>query len=99
MNSNYWLLFAPDPSDPAPPTYNPTESSSVKPIPQPDPAPTKSIPFGSQGGGNEWLKENKTAGPINWEEVTSREDITEWQIKKAAWMIRRYAEFREMVSE
>ncbi|OCF34330.1 carnitine acetyltransferase [Kwoniella heveanensis BCC8398] len=49
VNSNWWLLFAPDPQDPAPPMYSSSSTS-------------------------EW--------------------INDWQIRRAAWMARRFAEFR-----
>nr|XP_019003669.1 carnitine acetyltransferase [Kwoniella mangroviensis CBS 8507]OCF67130.1 carnitine acetyltransferase [Kwoniella mangroviensis CBS 8507] len=54
VNSNWWLLFAPDPSDPIPPVAS--GSSSKK--------------------------------------VVKREWISDWQIRKAAWLARRFAEFR-----
>nr|XP_018260190.1 carnitine acetyltransferase [Kwoniella dejecticola CBS 10117]OBR82348.1 carnitine acetyltransferase [Kwoniella dejecticola CBS 10117] len=60
VNSNWWLLFAPDSSDPSPPI-----SSSTPPV-VPEPNPKQAA--------KEW--------------------ITDWQIRKAAWIARRFAEFR-----
>nr|XP_019043447.1 carnitine acetyltransferase [Kwoniella bestiolae CBS 10118]OCF22377.1 carnitine acetyltransferase [Kwoniella bestiolae CBS 10118] len=62
VNSNWWLLFAPDPSDPAPPAQE--------------------------------SKNGKFDGSVDWEKVVRREWITEWQVRKAAWLARRFAEFR-----
>ena len=99
INSNYWLLFAPDPSDPVPPTYNPPTASSSTEIGLPDPNPPKEAAPGSQGGGDEWLKANpKPEKGLTWDEAVSREEITDYQIQKAAWMMRRYAEYRTIVA-
>lgn len=99
VNSNYWLLFAPDPSDPAPPTHSPP-ALPAKAVALPDPNPPKEAAEGGQGGGQEWLDANPKPGRgLTWDEAVSREEVSDWQIKKAAWMVRRYAEFREMVQK
>ncbi|RXK39702.1 carnitine acetyltransferase [Tremella mesenterica] len=66
VNSNWWLLFAPDPKDRTPSTQD---------LSQPNPNPTTTTSPGSQGGGQqEW--------------------VTDWQIRKSAWILRRLAELR-----
>ncbi len=97
INSNYWLMFAPDPSDPAPPTYS--SSGKTKTVAQPDPNPSRAVASGSQGGGDEWIKANPNPEKgLTWDEAVSREEVTEYQIQKAAWMVNRYAEFRKLVA-
>ncbi|WRT69787.1 uncharacterized protein IL334_006778 [Kwoniella shivajii] len=93
VNSNWWLLFAPDPSDPSPPVHSSSSSSNIV---LPDSNPKQAIAAGSQRGGQEWMdsKKGKFDGPIKWEDVVTKEWISEWQIKKAAWIARRFAEFR-----
>ncbi|WVQ95947.1 hypothetical protein IAU59_003046 [Kwoniella sp. CBS 9459] len=96
VNSNWWLLFAPDPQDPTPSTYaSSTSSSSSKEIAVPDSNPSSSVAADSQGGGREWLdKKEKLEEAFKWDQVTKREWITDWQLRRAAWMARRFAEFR-----
>ncbi|KAK8849764.1 hypothetical protein IAR55_005100 [Kwoniella newhampshirensis] len=96
INSNWWLLFAPDPSDPQPPTYSKDSISFTTPIPVPPHHPSQDVPSGSQGGGQQWLdaKHGKVDAPIVYEKVTKREWISDWQIRKAAWVARRFSEFR-----
>ena len=81
------MLFGPDPNAPS-------SSESVL-----DPGPTSELEKDSQGGGEAWLSSNEVpkSGP-KWEEVVQRHDVTPWQIRRAAWLVRRYAEFREMVA-
>ncbi|WVF68399.1 hypothetical protein IAT40_003164 [Kwoniella sp. CBS 6097] len=99
VNSNWWLLFAPDPQDPIPPTHDSSSSSSSsssqRGISVPDSDPSSSVAANSQGGGREWLDKNEKLEEVfQWDKVTKREWITDWQIRRAAWMARRFAEFR-----
>ncbi|WWC92892.1 uncharacterized protein L201_007854 [Kwoniella dendrophila CBS 6074] len=93
INSNWWLLFAPDPSDPSPPNQ---KSSSTSIHNKPEPNPKQASASGSQGGGEEWIqsRKGKFDGPVIWEEIVKREWITDWQIRKAAWIARIFADFR-----
>ena len=79
-------MFAPDPNDP------PAPGASM-----PNPGPDHDLPAGSQGGGEDWLKQNERPVVVSLEAATEREWVTPWQVRKAAWMTRRIAEFREKV--
>ena len=93
VNSNWWLCFAADPKDPAPPVYNANPSSYTPSIP--DPNPNQDRPADSQGGGDEWLASHEKVNPlISFEEAVRTEDVTPWQVRRAAWLARRCAEFR-----
>ncbi|GFZ49784.1 hypothetical protein JCM24511_07187 [Saitozyma sp. JCM 24511] len=96
VNSNWWLLFAPDPSDPPPPTYSGSgssgESSAVH-VPNPNPSEVKARD--SQQGGETWVKENARLQTLpTYEEATDRAWVSDWQVRKAAWVVRRFAELR-----
>nr|XP_019009266.1 carnitine acetyltransferase [Kwoniella pini CBS 10737]OCF48047.1 carnitine acetyltransferase [Kwoniella pini CBS 10737] len=58
INSNWWLMFAPDSADPAPPNQDSSSSSWTSMV------------------------------------IVKKEWISDWQIRKAAWIARRFAEFR-----
>ncbi|WWD20394.1 hypothetical protein CI109_104870 [Kwoniella shandongensis] len=96
INSNWWLLFAPDPQDPQPPTYSSNSSSLASPISVPPHHPSKDVPAGSQSGGQEWIDANggRLDPPILYEKVTKREWMSDWQVRRAAWIARRFSEFR-----
>ncbi len=95
VNSNWWLLFAPDPKDPSPPTYGSTPNSAAS---SPNPDAKHNLPEGSQGGGDEWLASHeKLDDLISFERAVKREEVTGWQVRKAAWLARRFAEFRVKV--
>ena len=53
--------------------------------------------MGSQGGGDEWLARNEgfKATKVDWE--VQKEEITPWQLKKAAWLLSRLGQYRAMV--
>ncbi|WVR07972.1 hypothetical protein IAU60_005015 [Kwoniella sp. DSM 27419] len=90
VNSNWWLMFTADPQDPIPPTAAGGSGISV-----PDSNPSYSVASGSQKGGQEWLDAgHDLEKPVDWSKVTKKEWITPWQTKKAAWLARRFAEFR-----
>jgi carnitine O-acetyltransferase len=92
VNSNWWLLFASDPKDTPPPSYKPSPTSSQS---VPDPSPKQDRPSGSQGGGDEWLASHgKLDDLISFEEAVRGGDATAWQIRRAAWMAHRFAQFR-----
>jgi len=99
INSNYWLTYAPDPSDPPAPTYSDPTASTSKKVVQPPHDPSQAVAKGSQGGGEEWIKTHKVDKGLLWDEAVSREEITDYQVQKAAWMIHRHALFREMVQK
>ena len=95
INSNWWLLFAPDPNDPAPPTHEGGGAMET-----PDPSPTTAVAEGAQKGVKDWLDANPKPERIGgYEEVVKREWVTEWQVRKASWMARRFAEFRERLAK
>ncbi|WVQ77521.1 hypothetical protein IAR50_007207 [Cryptococcus sp. DSM 104548] len=100
VNSNWWLCFAPDPTDSQPPVVaqggQALDPSSVG---TPDPNPPGDVPKGSQGGGAEWIKANGMDPPVLFDQVTSEEWITPHQIRRAAWLARRFAEFREKLQK
>lgn len=97
VNSNYWILFSPHPSDPLPPTHSATDKPAIG---NPDHNPSQAASSGSQGGGVEWIKANgPPAKGKSWDEAVSKEWITEYQIRKAAWVLSRFAQFRQMVAE
>lgn len=92
VNSNWWLSFKADPSDPAPPSYGSTNEGV------PESNPSKNVPGGSQGGGQEWLDSREGKGEmVSYDEATKREWITGYQIKKATWIVRKFAEYRLML--
>lgn len=94
VNSNWWLVFAPDPNDPAPPHVG------DKAIHTPDPDPTDIVGAGDQKGGKAWISENpKGMARVDLEEQLNREWVTDWQLEKAAWLVRRFAEFREKLAK
>jgi carnitine O-acetyltransferase len=98
VNSNWWLSFKADPSDPPAPTYG----SSKEGVPESN--PSEDLPAGSQGGGQEWLDTNATgqgsgSEMVSYDEATKREWITGYQMKKAAWVLRRFAEYRLMLQK
>jgi carnitine O-acetyltransferase len=58
------------------------------------------VSSGSQGGGAEWIKANGApAKGKSWDQAVSKEWITEYQVRKAAWVLSRFAQFRQMVAE
>ncbi|ODN84949.1 hypothetical protein L202_00794 [Cryptococcus amylolentus CBS 6039] len=95
VNSNWWLCFAPDPTDTVPPVTSlggkSLDSSTVS---LPEPNPLGGAAKGSQGGGAEWIQSNSIDPAVAWDQVTSEEWITPHQIRRAAWLVRRFAEFR-----
>lgn len=102
VNSNWWLCFAEDPLNPPPPSLasSTKESESKVTITQtavikaPNPSPLTDVPAGSQGGGKEWLVSGTIDPPVQYEKVVKKEWITPWQVRRAAWIARRFAEFR-----
>lgn len=92
INSNWWLMFAPDPNDPEPPTYSPESSSAQEITPNPD--AQSSAAQGAQKGGKDWLDSKPKLDRVVYEEVVKREWSTDWQIRRASWIARRFAEFR-----
>jgi len=98
VNSNWWLSFKADPSDPTPPAYG----SSKEGAPESD--PSEDLAAGSQGGGQEWLdangtKQGRRIEMVSYDEATKREWITDYQMKKSAWVLRRFAEYRLMLQK
>ncbi|KAK4687387.1 hypothetical protein P7C73_g2745, partial [Tremellales sp. Uapishka_1] len=87
INSNWWLLFKPDPLDPPPPSVSSLSTT-------PDPSPSQAVEQGSQGGGKSWLAQKEKREKVDYDEVVEREPVTDWQIQKAAWVVSRFAEFR-----
>lgn len=98
VNSNWWLTFAPDPQDPAPPTA--LGASGKTPLPL-DSMPRVAVPAGSQGGGKAWLEKHTDKKdlypPAKYEEVTKQEWLSDWQIRRAAWLVSRFAQYRAKV--
>ena len=65
----------------------------------PNPNPRDLVAAGSQGGGEEYLKTNpKFEKGKRWNDLVQREEITPWQVRRAAWLVRRYAELREKIA-
>jgi carnitine O-acetyltransferase len=94
VNSNWWLSFGPDPSDPEPPVIG---DGSVH---TPSTSPLEALGEAEQGGGKAWIEQNPNGreradleGQTKWEENTA------YQVEKAAWILRRFAEFREMLAK
>jgi carnitine O-acetyltransferase len=55
---------------------------------------------GSQGGGQEWLDAHSAEGMegmVSYDEATTKEWITPYQIKKAAWVVKRLGDYRLML--
>lgn len=94
VNSNWWVMFAPDPGDsPAPILHEEKDNEAM--IREMSLQPSSDLAGGSQQGGLVWLAEHtETPGSTRFDGVTKREWITDWQIKKSAWMLRRFAEMR-----
>ena len=91
VNSNWWLLFAPDPKDLPPPAQISSPSSTSVPDPNPD----QDRIAGSQGGGDQWLASHEKLESLpSYDLAVRREDVTGWQIRRSAWIARRFAEFR-----
>ena len=87
------MLFKADPNDRAPPSYG----SSSEYIP-PDGFPAQDVPANSMGGGQTWIDANPTPESlVSYDEATTKEGITAWQVKKAAWLARRFGEYRLML--
>ncbi|KAL7423876.1 hypothetical protein Q5752_001461 [Cryptotrichosporon argae] len=134
VNSNWWLLFKPDPANPPAPVAvrsapalgaglaaavdgikggvglasdadhaQAQAHAAAEAMPYPDPNPTASTPPGSMGGGAAWLADNADSAklapvtPADYEAVTTRAEITPWQVRRAAWITRRLAEFRTRI--
>jgi carnitine O-acetyltransferase len=94
VNSNWWLSFGPDPLDPEPPVIG--HGSVVTPSTN----PTEALAKGEQGGGNEWIEQNpKGRERVDLEGQTKWEENTAYQVEKAAWILRRFAEFRDMLAK
>lgn len=98
VNSNWWLTFKEDPRNPQPPVAPGATNKTIVPL---DPNPAKTLPAGSQGGGQPWLDEHPQKKdyyyPTTYEAVTEREWITDWQVRRAAWLVSRFANLRTMV--
>jgi carnitine O-acetyltransferase len=91
------LSFKADPSDPPPPSYGSTSTSEAG---APDSNPSEDIEAGSQGGGQEWLETNGLPEKmVSYDEATTEEWITPYQVKKAAWVVKRLAEYRLMLQQ
>lgn len=60
----------------------------------PDANPKADAPEGSQKGGDDYLQGFKGDEKVDWEGVVRREDVTDWQVKRASWLVRGFAEFR-----
>lgn len=63
-------------------------------------SPLEALGKGEQGGGKAWIEQNPNGreradleGQTKWEENTA------YQVEKAAWILRRFAEFREMLAK
>ncbi|ORY34657.1 Choline/Carnitine o-acyltransferase-domain-containing protein [Naematelia encephala] len=98
VNSNWWLLLAPDPKDKEPSTYADGGHAAPNVIATPNPAPSAVQAAGSQGGGEEWIKSHpQIERGLPFEQVVKHEPVTDWQIRRASWLARRYAEFRLML--
>lgn len=66
----------------------------------PNPNPSSPLREGEQGGGKEWLASNgKQERGVSYEEAVKSEWVTEWQVRRASWMARRFAEFREKLAK
>lgn len=100
VNSNWWLTFKEDPRNPAPPVAPGATNKTVVPL---DPNPAKTLPPGAQGGGQAWIDAHPNKKdyyyPVKYEDVTQREWITEWQVRRAAWLVSRFAGLRTMVQK
>jgi carnitine O-acetyltransferase len=95
VNSNWWLEFKEDPGDVPPPTHGNPPKHVV-----PNGYPAADLPRDSQKGGQEWIEAHQEAGkPVLYDEVTTKEWITPWQIRKAAWLARRFGEYRLMLQK
>jgi carnitine O-acetyltransferase len=99
INSNWWLLFASDPHDALPPSYtaNTSSQSSTTDSVQPNPNPSEAIKAGTQGGGEEWVQRHVVTdneARVSYDQAVERQEVSEWQIKRAAWLTHRFASFR-----
>ncbi|KAL1412564.1 hypothetical protein Q8F55_000311 [Vanrija albida] len=98
VNSNWWLLFASDPQDPAPPVLDGATNKTTVPL---NANPSHDLPAGSEGGGKPWLDSHTDKKAyyqaFKYEDVTKVEWITDWQVRRAAWLTRRFAEYRTQI--
>ncbi|GMK56581.1 hypothetical protein CspeluHIS016_0304210 [Cutaneotrichosporon spelunceum] len=98
VNSNWFLTFQPDPKDAPPPTVDGATNNTPLPL---NALPLSAVPAGSQGGGEEWIKSHPDKSvyyqPVAYEEVTKQEWNTPWQLRRASWLISRFAQYRAMV--
>ena len=87
-------MFDTDPGDsPAPILQTSEDADGV--IHEMSVRPSKDLGADSQGGGQKWLDDHPDpAGSTRFDEVVKREWVSDWQIKKSAWMLRRFAEMR-----
>lgn len=97
VNSNWWLTFAPDANDAAPPTA--LGASGKTPLSL-DPLPRVSVPAGSQGGGKAWLESHTAKSDLylpNFDTVTKQEWLSDWQIRRASWLVGKFADYRAKI--
>jgi carnitine O-acetyltransferase len=91
------LSFKADPSDPPPSSYGSTSTSEAG---APESNPSVDVEAGSQGGGQEWLDSNGVPEKmVSYDEATTEEWITPYQAKKAAWVVKRLAEYRLLLQQ
>lgn len=92
VNSDWWMLFKADPRDRAPPSYG-----SVSEYIPPNGHPSEALSAGSMGGGQEWIESHSSPERlVSYDEATTKEAITDWQVRKAAVLASRFGEYRLM---
>jgi carnitine O-acetyltransferase len=98
VNSNWWLLFQEDPQNAAPPVANGATNKTNIPL---DPNPKQIYPAGAQGGGDQWLQSHNDKKDLyyqtTFDENVKTEWLSDWQIRRASWIIQRFAATRTKV--
>nr|ODO04266.1 carnitine acetyltransferase [Cryptococcus depauperatus CBS 7855] len=98
VNSNWWLCFVDDPACLPPPVVSYSGEPVQQEVPIPNPNPLSDLPADSQSGGKEWLKGHTIDPPVDWNKITSIEWIMPVQVRRAAWLAHRFAQFRAKLS-
>lgn len=98
INSNWWLLFKEDPQNIAPPVVEGATNKSAIPL---DPNPKEVLPAGAEGGGAQWIQEHPEKKDYYYQttvdEQVKPEWVTDWQLRRASWIVHRFADYRTKV--
>lgn len=99
VNSNWWLLFKNDPGNPDPPCAPGATNDTPVPLVA---DPKNTLAAGQQGGGEEWIRSHTDRKDYyyqdNFDDVVKPTWVTDWQVRRASWLVHRFAQFRTRVA-